>query len=86
MAAPLNAHKALTFDCYGTLIDWESGIWDAFQPLFMANAFEQDRQTSLQAFARLESGMQARNPDMLYPQILKHVHESFGAGVWPEYE
>ena len=27
----------LPFDCYGTLIDWETGIWDAFQPIFLKN-------------------------------------------------
>ena len=25
----LTDYKVLTFDCYGTLIDWETGIWDA---------------------------------------------------------
>ena len=29
--------KWVTTDCYGTLIDWESGIWDALQPLLWAN-------------------------------------------------
>src|SRR5205823_7802310 len=29
----LTDFKVLTFDCYGTLIDWESGIWEALQPL-----------------------------------------------------
>jgi len=33
----LGKFKVLTFDCYGTLIDWETGIWDAFQPLIMRN-------------------------------------------------
>ena len=33
----LSDFTALTFDCYGTLIDWETGIWDAFQPLLLAN-------------------------------------------------
>jgi 2-haloacid dehalogenase len=25
----LTDFKVLTFDCYGTLIDWETGIWNA---------------------------------------------------------
>ena len=25
--ARLTDYKVLTFDCYGTLIDWECGIW-----------------------------------------------------------
>src|SRR5262245_18831082 len=31
-AMRLQDFKALTFDCYGTLIDWESGILAAFAP------------------------------------------------------
>ena len=37
MTARLTDYKVLTFDCYGTLIDWETGIWDALQPLLLAN-------------------------------------------------
>ena len=33
--ARLTDYRVLTFDCYGTLIDWEGGIWDALQPLIM---------------------------------------------------
>jgi 2-haloacid dehalogenase len=29
----LTDFKALTFDCYGTLIDWESGMIEALRPL-----------------------------------------------------
>ena len=32
-----NDFKFLSFDCYGTLIDWESGIWNAFQPVILFN-------------------------------------------------
>ena len=74
--ADLKDFKALTFDCYGTLIDWESGIWDALQPLWLANGCEIDRQTALMAFAEEESGRQAKSPDMLYPQVLENVHRT----------
>ena len=30
--APRDA-QILSFDCFGTLIDWESGIWAALAPL-----------------------------------------------------
>ena len=33
----LSDYKAFTFDCYGTLIDWETGIWNAGQPLITGN-------------------------------------------------
>jgi len=74
----LTDYKVLTFDCYGTLIDWESGIWDALQPV-IARAGRDDitRVPALAAFARLESGQQAATPDMLYPKLLARVHRGF---------
>jgi|GEM_PF-3621550 len=29
--------EVLTFDCYGTLIDWEAGIYDALRPILIAH-------------------------------------------------
>ncbi|MEM9333008.1 MAG: haloacid dehalogenase type II [Pseudomonadota bacterium] len=77
MVKSISDFSVLTFDCYGTLIDWESGIWDALQPLFMANGFELPRQKALQAYAEIESAQQAETPGMLYPEILHRVHVSF---------
>ncbi len=75
MAKELTDFKVLTFDCYGTLIDWESGIWDALQPLLMENAYDNvTRGLALGAFAEEEGTQQRRTPDMLYPEVLKQVH------------
>lgn len=78
---PLNMDKVttLTFDCYGTLIDWESGIWDGFQPLLLANGSALTRHATLENFARIESTVQAETPDMLYPQVLRETHRRFAA-------
>jgi 2-haloacid dehalogenase len=32
-ALDLSQFAALTFDCYGTLIDWETGLLGALRPL-----------------------------------------------------
>ncbi|MBN35588.1 MAG: haloacid dehalogenase type II [Rhodospirillaceae bacterium] len=78
MTGRLTDFSTLTFDCYGTLIDWERGIWDALQPLIAASGRSDiDRQTGLMAFAELESAQQAATPGMLYPDILRHVHGAF---------
>ncbi len=75
MTKNLTDYKVLTFDCYGTLIDWESGIWDALQPLLMENArADITRAIALGAFAELESAQEAATPDMLYPELLERVH------------
>ncbi len=80
MTLRLADFKVLTFDCYGTLIDWESGIWDALQPLIAAShRNDATRQVALETFSALESGQQAETPDMLYPQILQRVHNAIAA-------
>lgn len=69
--------KVLTFDCYGTLIDWESGIWDAFQPLLMRNACETVTRTlALEAFAGFETRQEKETPGMIYPELLARVHRA----------
>lgn len=71
----LTDFKVLTFDCYGTLIDWESGIWDALQPLLMHNGCESvTRDVALQAFGIFETRQESETPDMLYPEVLTRVH------------
>ena len=71
----LSDFRVLTFDCYGTLIDWESGIWDALQPLIMGNASaDVNRGRALAAFAVLESQAEREAPSLAYPEILARVH------------
>ena len=33
----LDRFQVLTFDCYGTLIDWETGIFSALRPILAAH-------------------------------------------------
>jgi len=76
MSKKLTDFAALTFDCYGTLIDWETGLWDAFQPLLMANGRDDlTRDVVLGALAEIESAQQAATPAMLYPDILAATHK-----------
>lgn len=78
MAKKLTDYSALTFDCYGTLIDWESGIWDAFQPLIQSSGRDDiTRNMGLMAFADIENAQEAETPDMLYPELLEKVHYDF---------
>ena len=75
MTAALSDYKVLTFDCYGTLIDWESGIWDALQPLLAENdRADVTRKMALESFSRFESQTESESPDMVYPKVLSSVH------------
>lgn len=88
MNDPFAAFSMLTFDCYGTLIDWETGIWRALQPLLRANekapgdADENDKHARarfLAAFARHESAVQNESPAMRYSDVLAQTHARIAA-------
>ncbi len=80
MAARLTDYKALTFDCYGTLIDWETGIWDALQPLIMANpGCDVSRRRALEAYAKIEHELETTTPSMLYTELLLRLHGTLAA-------
>ena len=61
--------EALTFDCYGTLIDWESGIVAALRPVVGAAGAEATDDELLGAFAELEAPAEA-GPYRRYRDIL----------------
>lgn len=65
--------EALSFDCYGTLIDWESGIWSAMQPFAHRTGLKLERETALVAFAEAESAAEAATPAKLYPHLLEDL-------------
>src|SRR5438552_1924105 len=66
--------KIMTFDCYGTLIDWEPGIFEALRPLVAKTAGGRTRDQVLESFARHESAQQEETPSMPYSQLLSVVH------------
>src|SRR5262245_35352335 len=70
----LTDFKALTFDCYGTLIDWETGMIEALKPLTGRLAKPPSRNQVLQAHARHESDQQAQTPGKLYRDLLAIVY------------
>jgi len=70
----LTDYKVLTFDCYGTLIDWESGIFNALKPLLAKVAGEPGRDAALEIFAQYETAQERATPDKLYPELLSAVH------------
>lgn len=85
----LTDFKALTFDCYGTLIDWESGMIAGLKPLTDRLPAKLSRDAVLQAHARHESSQQAQTPAKRYSELLAVVYrrlaEEWGVPVpWGE--
>lgn len=81
----LTDFKALSFDCYGTLIDWEAGMIAALAPLTSRLDPPLGRDAILQAHARHESQAQAQTPGKLYRDILpivyKRLAEQWGLSI-----
>ena len=81
MCAKLSDYRVLCFDVYGTLVDWEAGILQAFQPTLDKNhkteAFT--REELLKTCDELAREQQAKPPDMPYSQLLETIHPQFAS-------
>lgn len=71
----LTDFDTLTFDCYGTLIDWESGMLEAMKGLADRAARPLSRDQILKAHARHESSQQRYTPAKLYRDLLPIVYK-----------
>ena len=83
----LGDFRVLTFDTFGTLIDWETGIWEALAPLRARLVRRIERDEALEGFAKAETAAQDATPGRLYRDLLSDVHDSLARewGVEPEF-
>jgi 2-haloacid dehalogenase len=68
--------SVLTFDCYGTMIDWESGIFSALRPLLAAHSARIDDEALLALYAEFE--LEAEKDYQTYREVLQSVVRGFG--------
>jgi 2-haloalkanoic acid dehalogenase type II len=85
----LTDFKALTFDCYGTLIDWETGMLAAFESLASRARPARTREQILEAYAEQEFSQEHYTPHLKYSQLLavtyKRIAENWSAPApWTE--
>lgn len=69
MAHDMRKYDVITFDCYGTLIDWESGIADAFLRAAREDGIDLRREEVLRAYALIEPVVE-REHFRLYRDVL----------------
>jgi 2-haloacid dehalogenase len=74
---PLNLadFDAVTFDVYGTLIDWEPAIIEVLRGWAERNAISAPPQDLLMAFDRARADIQKERPAKLYPDVLRACFE-----------
>lgn len=66
----LTEYKALSFDCYGTLIDWEAGLANVLRPWAQDVGLDLDDEALLLAYADNEAAAMRERPGDLYPLLL----------------
>jgi len=69
--------QVLTFDCYGTLIDWETGIFSALRPILAAHGKEISDSQLLTLYSDLESEAE-QGEFRPYHEVLEYVVRGFG--------
>jgi 2-haloacid dehalogenase len=70
--------EVLTFDCYGTLIDWETGILEALRPIFATHHTDLLPEKVLELYGELETAAEAGDYRD-YKTVLRMVLEGLGA-------
>jgi 2-haloalkanoic acid dehalogenase type II len=76
--------EALSFDCYGTLIDWEAGIAAVLGPWARSRGLPLDDEALLTAYAGHESREEAEHPRALYPDVLARSMAGLGRELGAE--
>ncbi|TDD25288.1 haloacid dehalogenase type II [Nonomuraea diastatica] len=75
----VNDFDALSFDCYGTLIDWEAGIATVLRTWAGAHDLRMTGEQLLTAYSTHEAQAEADHPGDLYPRILARAMRGLGA-------
>jgi 2-haloacid dehalogenase len=81
MTQDLTSYKALSFDCYGTLIDWEAGLASVLVPWAREQGLDLTAEDLLLAYARNEEAVERATPAALYPDVLAAAFRRTGDGL-----
>ena len=82
--------SVLSFDCYGTLIDWEGGILAALEPLLSRSQTRPSESDLLRLYGQYEREIQTQTPFINYRVVLRKVMnnlaDQLGVTLDPEEE
>jgi 2-haloacid dehalogenase len=73
----LTRFKVLTFDCYGTMIDWETGIFSALRPILATHGKKITDSALLELYSELEVSAE-KGEFLRYRDVLQIVVRGFG--------
>jgi len=81
MTLDLTSYRALSFDCYGTLIDWEAGIVAVMGPWAHEQRLDLTAEELLLAYADNEAAVERETPTARYPDVLAEAFRRTGQGL-----
>lgn len=78
-----NNYEWISFDCYGTLVDWETGISEAVASIFARHGVRRTRGEILAMFSDAEPKVQSSGDFPEYRRVLREVMEimAWGASI-----
>lgn len=80
----LRRYRVISFDCYGTLVDWERGIRGYFERLAASQGRPADAAALFDAYVRVEARLEA-GPYRPYRQIVDEAARQVAREAgWPE--
>ena len=80
----LTDFEALSFDCYGTLIDWEAGLSAVLVPWARERGLDLTEEQLLTAYAPVEAAVEQEHPTDLYRDLLDRTMRLLGDKVGVE--
>lgn len=80
---PFESIRLITFDCYGTLIDWENGMLAALRPLLLKDGRSVSDSQVLELYGEIEAELEA-GPYLPYRQVLMQAAREIGRRVGTE--
>jgi putative hydrolase of the HAD superfamily len=84
----IDRFTALSFDCYGTLIDWEAGIARELGDWAAAHGIDAGPDELIELLAEHETVVQTEQPSLRYPDVLgltlDRIAAHYGAEASPE--
>ncbi len=72
----METKEVISFDCYGTLIDWKSGVLDTLVPLFDQYFLDIGQEEIIQLFSRFDREL-ISGEYMFYRNVLKGIMKNF---------
>jgi 2-haloacid dehalogenase len=80
----LSDFEAMSFDCYGTLIDWEAGLSAVLTPWARERGLDLTEEQLLTEYSGAEAAAEADHPAVSYPGVLARSMRLLGSKLGAE--